>query len=235
MSMDSPDIKQILMTRVEGNADEKVAEILRRHKVDIHRVPWDDHVLDLVQTTHFDIILVGFPVASGSLRRFLKCVRAPRSACRRSGIILLVDHEQMEAATAFVGHGVNRAIADSDAERLLAPAVVDLSGAAPRLVLRVPTRILIQVEDHPVQAFCQTENLSLTGMLLRGFRHYPPGTDIKFEINIAGESDPIRGFARISRATNVALERVEGVGASFLSFFGSDKSRLSSYLESHLH
>jgi len=235
MRMDSSETKQVLMTRVEANADKQAALLLRGKKVDIHRVPWDDNTLDLVQTTPFDIILVGYPVASGSLRRFLKCVRAPGSACRRSGIILLADHEQMSSATAFIGHGVNRAIADTDVERLLVPTVDDLAGVAPRLVLRAPTRIVIQVEDHPVRAFCQTENLSLTGMLLRGFGHYPSGTEIKFEINIAGESDPIRGFARIARTTNVAVERVEGVGASFLSFFGSDKSRLSTYLEGHIH
>jgi hypothetical protein len=72
-------------------------------------------------------------------------------------------------------------------------------------------------------------------MLLRGFGHYPPGTTIDFEINIPGQSDPIRGTATIARTTNVALERMEGVGARFQSFTGQDGGRLTEYLNDHLH
>jgi hypothetical protein len=72
-------------------------------------------------------------------------------------------------------------------------------------------------------------------MLLRGFGHYPPGTTIDFEIDIPGQSDPIRGSAVITRSTNLSLEHIEGVGARFEDFIGQDQARLTEYLTDHLH
>ena len=109
------------------------------------------------------------------------------------------------------------------------------SSVAPRLALRAPTRVVLNLDERPLRTFCQTENVSETGMLLRGFGHYPPGTTIDFEINIPGESDPIRGSAVIARVTNPALEHLEGVGARFDHFLGQDRARLTDYLSEHLH
>ncbi len=135
----------------------------------------------------------------------------------------------------FVGVGINRAIPTDNAEELLAASIAELATVAPRLALRAPTRVVLQLEQRPLRTFCQTENISETGMLLRGFGHYPPGTTIDFEINIPGQSDPIRGTATIARTTNVSLERMEGVGARFQTFIGQDEGRLTEYLNDHLH
>jgi hypothetical protein len=135
----------------------------------------------------------------------------------------------------FVGVGINRAIASDDVNELLATSIMELSSVAPRVTLRAPTRVVLQLEQRPLRTFCQTENVSETGMLLRGFGHYPPGTSIDFEINIPGQPDPIRGSATIARTTNLSLERLEGVGARFESFLGADQGRLTDYLNEHIH
>ena len=201
----------------------------------IHHAPWDDNTLDLVQSTKFDVIIIGFPGPITPLRRFVECVRAPGSACQSSGVILLADPQHIDAAQAFVGVGINRAIPSDNAEELLAASITELASVAPRLALRAPTRVVLKLEQRPLRTFCQTENISESGMLLRGFGHYPPGTTIDFEINIPGQSDPIRGTATIARTTNVTLERMEGVGARFQSFTGQDGGRLTEYLNDHLH
>jgi hypothetical protein len=80
------------------------------------------------------------------------------------------------------------------------------------------------------RAFCQTENLSTTGVLLRGFGHYPLGARIQFEISLPGEKEPIRGEAEVCRTTNFAREKMEGFGAAFTNFHGGDQQRLEQYL-----
>lgn len=227
--------RQVLITRVDNAAFERAAKFLHKCDVDLHFAQWDDNTLGLVQRSGFDVILVGFPVAAASLRRFVRCVRAPGSACRRCGLILIAEPGYLEQAQAFVGHGVNRAIAWEHAPHLLAHSVDELVAVAPRLTLRAPARIMIHLDERPIRAFCQTENVSLTGMLLRGFGHYPPGTTIDFEINIPGEGSPICGTAQIARSTNIATERVEGVGARFVGFSDADQLRLATYLDDQLN
>ena len=227
--------KNIVLTRMDQDTFARAASALNSDEITLHHAPWDDNTLDLVQSTKFDVIIIGFPGPITPLRRFVECVRAPGSACQSSGVILLADPQHIDAAQAFVGVGINRAIPSDNAEELLAASITELASVAPRLALRAPTRVVLKLEQRPLRTFCQTENISESGMLLRGFGHYPPGTTIDFEINIPGQSDPIRGTATIARTTNVALERMEGVGARFQSFTGQDGGRLTEYLNDHLH
>jgi DNA-binding NarL/FixJ family response regulator len=227
--------KNIVLTRMDQDTFARAASALNSDEITLHHAPWDDNTLDLVQSTKFDVIIIGFPGPITPLRRFVECVRAPGSACQSSGVILLADPQHIDAAQAFVGVGINRAIPSDNAEELLAASITELASVAPRLALRAPTRVVLKLEQRPLRTFCQTENISESGMLLRGFGHYPPGTTIDFEINIPGQSDPIRGTATIARTTNVTLERMEGVGARFQSFTGQDGGRLTEYLNNHLH
>jgi hypothetical protein len=229
--------RQVVMTRLGRDAFEKASEAVRDSDIELHHEPWDDNTLELVQTTRFDAIVIGFPGPITELRRFVKCIRSPGSASQRSGIVLLAEPDHLPAAETFVGIGVgiNRAIASNDLDQNLESAISELTTVAPRVPVRAPTRVVLHLEQRPLRTFCQTENLSETGMLLRGFGHYPPGTTIDFEINIPGQSDPIRGSATIARTTNVEHEMLEGVGARFDNFLGTDRARLTEYLNEHMH
>lgn len=228
---------QVVMTRIDQATFAKAEDAVKGNDIVAQFAPWDDNTLELVQSTHFDAIVIGFPGPITALRRFVQCIRSPGSACQRSGVILLSNPEHIDAAQTFVGIGVgiNRAITLTEMDERLAPAIKELSSVAPRVPLRAPTRVVLHLEKRPLRTFCQTENVSATGMLLRGFGHYPPGTTIDFEINIPGQSEPIRGRATIARTTNVRSERMEGVGARFDTFHEDDRTRLTGYLNDLLH
>jgi hypothetical protein len=228
---------RVVMTRTDESTFAKAKEAVRDTDIELRLAPWDDNTLELVQSKHFNAIIIGFPGPITALRRFVQCLRSPGSACQRSGVVLLCEPRHLEAAQTFVGIGVgiNRAIKVTDIDETLALTLNELSSVAPRATLRAPTRVVLHLEQRPLRTFCQTENVSQTGMLLRGFGHYPPGTTIDFEINIPGQSDPIRGRATIARTTNVSSERMEGVGARFDDFREGDRARLTEYLNDLVH
>jgi hypothetical protein len=229
--------RQVIMTRLGTDTFERASVAVRDSDIKLHHQPWDDNTLELVQTMRFDAIVIGFPGPSRELRRFTEVVRTPGSASQHSGIVLLAEPGYLAAAEPFVGigAGINRAIGSDDIDELLEPAIIELTTIAPRIPVCAPTRVVLHLEQRPLRTFCQTDNLSETGMLLRGFGHYPPGTTIDFQINIPGQSEPIRGSATIARTTNVENERFEGVGARFDDFLGADRSRLTDYLSNHVH
>jgi hypothetical protein len=228
---------QVVMTRADEDRFAMAKDAVKDSDIDIQLAPWDDNTLELVQSTQFDSIIIGFPGPITALRRFVQCIRSPGSACQRSGVILVSDPRHIDAAQTFVGIGVgiNRAITFPQLREALVPAILELSSVAPRAALRAPTRVVLHLERRPLRTFCQTENISESGMLLRGFGHYPPGTTIDFEINIPGQPDPIRGRATIARTTNVSLERMEGVGARFEEFRDGDRARLTDFLNDLVH
>jgi len=228
---------QVVMTRTDEEILAKVKAAIGENGIELTFAPWDDNTLELVQGTHFDIVVIGFPGPITALRRFVQCIRSPGSACQRSGVVLLSEPRHIQAAETFVGIGVgiNRAITSSEIEERLVPTILELSSVAPRAAVRAPTRVVLHLEKRPLRTFCQTENISESGMLLRGFGHYPPGTTIDFEINIPGQPDPIRGRATIARTTNVSSERMEGVGARFNEFREGDRVRLTDFLNDLVH
>ncbi len=228
---------EVLMTRTDESTFARVKDAIRGADINLQMAPWNDNTLELVQSTSFDAIIIGFPGPITALRRFVQCVRSPGSACQRSGVVLLSEPRHLEAAQTFVGigAGINRAICATDMNETMAQALLELSSVSPRSTLRAPTRVVLHLDQRPLRTFCQTENVSETGMLLRGFGHYPPGTTIDFEINIPGQSDPIRGQATIARTTNVSAEMMEGVGARFNDFRDGDRARLTEYLNDMVH
>ena len=141
--------KNIVLTRMDEETFERAAEALASDEINLHHAPWDDNTLDLVQSTKFDVIIIGFPGPITPLRRFVECVRAPGSACQQSGVILLADPQHIDAAQAFVGVGINRAIPADNAEELLAASITELGGVAPRLSLRAPTRSPVSCRASP--------------------------------------------------------------------------------------
>jgi len=222
--------RDILLLRLDDGDRLRVSGLLRSAGAEVHHGPWDSDTADLVFSTPFDAVVVGFPVAGPALSAFLRAVRATGSGCRRAGVVLLAAEGHEREAEPFIGRGVNRVVPRAEVELRLVRTVGELLSVAPRHAVRAPARVTIHTTGRALKAFCQTENLSISGMLLKGFGHHPVGTSLDFELNLPGETAPIRGAAEVRRATNTTVERVEGVGARFLSFATGDRFRLESFL-----
>ena len=228
--MDNHRRGQILVTGVDDPVYNAVVNVLSPLGFDIHRAPWDDYLRDHVQITPFDVVVAAFSISAGGMEKFFKAMRSPGSACHHSGVILIAPERHLEVAKAHLGHGANRIISDRGVSSQLQAAVSELLGVAPRVPVTTNARIKIYVEGKPVQSFCQTQNLSATGVLIRGFSHYPQGSKIDFEISLPTDTAPIKGSGTISRRTERRLEQVEGLGIKFTSFHGTDQHRLADFL-----
>lgn len=225
---------RVLLTNLEGHVQMAVQGELEPLAGELVTAPWDAELSDQVHQTRYDLVVIGYPVLGVALGRVLTSLRHRRSASLRCGTILVAPPTRLSEAGRFLGRGVNRVLADDELTLTLASTARLLLEVAPRLPVRAPARIMVEIGDRPLRAFCQTENLSRTGMLLRGFGHYPRGTPVEFELSIPGEPGPIRGRAEVLRTTDLTTERVEGVGARFLGFQDDDGRRLESYLDRHM-
>jgi len=226
--------KQVLVTRVDDETHRRVAGLLRQTTLDLHFAHWDSTTLDLVQSTAFDVIIIGFPVSAAALSRFLEMARAEGAACHRAGLVLITQNESSAAANALVGRGANRVVAVDEMDTKLVSAVEDLASPAPRVPVKIPANIQLFSDGRPLRLMAQIQNLSASGMLLRGVTQFPLGTTFEFEIAMPDDPSPIRGTAEITRITDRQREIVEGVGVRFVSFEASDRVRLEMFVDRHL-
>lgn len=225
---------QVLVTRVDDATHRRIADTLRQIRVDLHRVRWDQTTLELVQGTAFDVVIIGYPVSRDALIRFLAAARDKGAACRRAGLVLITETPHSDSAQALVGKGANRVVPIDDLEGRLVTAIEELARPAARLPVRIPARVQLFASGRPLRLMAQIDNISTSGMLLRGVTQFPVGTTFGFEMVVPDEAKPIRGTAEIMRLTDPRREEVHGVGVRFVSFEGSDRLRLEMFIDRHL-
>jgi DNA-binding NarL/FixJ family response regulator len=228
--MNAKNRQQVLVTHLDDTLFRRVADTLRQSDTDVHRSSWGDTTLELVQSIPFDAILCAYPIDTGELFQFIEIARAEGSACRRAGLVLIAEPDDEREARELIGRGANRVVTTAQIEDKLTDTVDDLASSAPRLSVRAPAQIRLFADGRPLRVMAQAENISTSGMLLKGVTQFPVGTAFDFELTVPGEAAPITGTAEITRATDPRNERIEGIGVRFVSFGGSDKVRLETYL-----
>jgi hypothetical protein len=107
-----------------------------------------------------------------------------------------------------------------------------LLGVAPRAELRVLVKLELELLDAGNQRIvAQTEDISISGMLVASPRLAPVGSRAAFAITLPGDPDPILGEAEVARHTDPGADRVKGMGLKFMSFRNNGKERMQRYLD----
>jgi CheY-like chemotaxis protein len=223
--------QELLILGAETPPLRQVMPILRRVDFQVLRLAREDQALELLQGTHFDLIIARYPMDGLLLEDLVQSVRARESPCRDSGLLVLTHEESLEEVGGFLRRGVNRIVSvDAPPDRLL-DAIADLVGVAPRHSLRTVVQFELWVEQGLTRLLTVTENLSATGMLVRGGREFPVGACLRFRLVLPGQAPPIAGEVEVARHTDRAREHVEGFGGKILSFADDGQQRLRALLE----
>jgi len=184
-----------------------------------------------VERVPFTAVVAAYPLNRTGFGLLLSATRARASACRQAGFVAVAGAGKLDDARRLQGRGVNRVLSEDQPIGDVVQALVELLEVAPRLPVRVTVRITLHEQERRLETFCQTENVSATGMLLRRHTVTRPGTLVEFQIQLPGHDEPVEGSAEIIRVANPDREGVEGFGTRFLAFNGSSRERWQEYLE----
>lgn len=210
---------------------ERVLPLLRRADVVSQRAYSLDNARALMARERFDLIVTHYPDLALSLTDLVDVVRAKESPCRTSGLLVVAEPDEVEEVGGLLGRGVNRVVdATSHVDKLL-DAIADLLAVKPRRFLRSVIQLDIWVGFGVKRILTVTENVSATGMLVRGGREFPAGTKLHFELLLPHQTPPIRGDLVVVRQADRQREGVEGFGARVLAFVGDGEARLKSFLD----
>jgi DNA-binding NarL/FixJ family response regulator len=224
-------VKRLLLLGAETPALQRVVPMLLRSDFLVHRVDQPGEALRTLAESRFDLVIARYPLAELSLAGLVQSLRGTLSPSRGAGLLVLADPAHVGDIAAFLGRGVNRVVSvDGPSERLLT-AVADLVGVAPRRLVRAVVELELWMRRETQRLLTLTENVSVSGMLVRGGREFPVGAKISFELVLPGSLGPIHGEGEVVRHTQVGVERVDGIGVAFLSFAGDGDRRLAMFLD----
>lgn len=207
-----------------------ILSFLGSFDMDLHYLPWSEGLAGLLKMREFDAVVLYMPSDRRQLATALDALRGEDAPNRHTGVILVGAPKRVGAARSYLRLGVNRVLTDQEAGEGLREALMPLLDVAHRFHLRAPVELEAMIDTRPTTAFCHTENLSISGMLVSCAEPLPVGSPVSFSLLFPGDDGPIKGTARVVRLTNPRREHVLGMGAAFVSFADNHRSRLRSLL-----
>lgn len=225
---------KILAAGLERRAFERIAPELRRDALTVDWVATPEAGVALAVKDRYDVIIMDAEPCDWPLTKVVSEFRSAKSPSCDAAIMILSEPDQVDAARALKSRGVNRVMLISDPPNMIREQMFGLLEVAPRATVRLPTNLETALGDSGRELFCQTENLSTTGMFIRT-RHRPPlGSKVVFKIHLANEGGTIYGRGEMVRHSSPGQERIDGFAVRFLSFARDGAAKLQDYLEGRI-
>jgi CheY-like chemotaxis protein len=219
-------VRRVLLVAASEDVCRSVREALTPAKLEIAASPSGGDGQATLARRRFDGVLINSALPDMPMTEFLAALRRRGSPNQRAAVVLLTPHRARLGAEVHLGRGVNRVVDVEHIDLLLGDVLTRLFQIAPRLPMIVPSRIDVDARGFPRRIFCQTVNVSTSGMLVRVPHTVQPGTELGFGLFLPAEKLPIAGHGRAVRRTDEGREPSPGVGVSFSEFSEGDEERL---------
>jgi hypothetical protein len=211
--------------------NERLPVILPETEYAIRITPDTDSGGALAQETPFDLIVFEHPAAGSGIHEFLKALRWSGSPCHGAAIVILTPPDLLEEAEEMLVAGIGRILNLYAPDAFLARAIGETLDPDRRL----PIKALVRIPGEDVglrgTLMIQTENLSVSGMMMRCDKPVPIGARFSFALELPGLTGPVQGSASVVRFAKSGSERITGFAARFLSFDGDGEERVQSFIE----
>lgn len=223
-----------LAVGIDREVFERLAPVLRYDAIDVDWIPTLEAGLVLVTNHPFNIVILNARPFGESLEDVVRIVRGAGSASSDASILVLAEPEEAEAAWPLIGRGVNQIMLVSDPPERIRAQVAILLDVAPRTTIRLPIRLETAFGNNGREILCQTENLSVSGMLVETRHQLAIGSMVAFKIPLPDGAGTIRGRGELVRRSKLDREGVEGFGIRFLDFSAKSDRTLEDYLAGYV-
>jgi len=225
--------RSCLVVGLPHNEAEPLSDVISSHgfQVDAAR---PNAALALVEAVAFDLLLVRLPLPGMAFEEFLEAVRQPKSRCQGANLFILANPGELDTAERFLGHGANRVVDLARPAPILSQAIGNRMRIASRVRVRCALLVRPPAGVPGGSQFCQTFDISETGMSVETSNPLPNGMRFKFALTLPGNQPRIKGEAEVVRhATN--RESFKGFGARIVSHDDRrSRDRLRDFIRSHV-
>jgi hypothetical protein len=185
----------------------------------------------VLEQIRFALVVVGYPINEPPLKSLIKSMRWKEAACHRTPLLVVAWPEGLWKAEDYLNRGVNRVIRHDASDREMKRALDELLAVEPRVRYTTLVKIEVPHGGRVESKMAQLDNLSTSGMLIRGPERVRSGTPLPFEMPLSGDPTPIKGVAEVVRSTTREREGVTGFAARFLRIEDDGAVRLERFLE----
>ena len=210
----------------------KIETLLRRRTLEVNHVSSGAGALVLAGNLRFELVIAEHPLPDLRLEELLAAMRALDSVSAHCNFLAL---SRGGAAALELPAGPDENIRSLAAEAeagVIHDAISELLGVAARRSARLLVEVQVHLGDEPSRLLYQSQNLSQSGILLRGGRRLKAGSRVRFELALP-TGEPIAGRALVVRQTT-RQEPVAGTALRFLDLSDDEGARIRSFVHAGL-
>lgn len=222
--------RRILAAGIERGTFEELAPVLSREELQVDWVATPEAGVNLASKQRYDVVILDAEPVEWTLEEVVQKLRKGVSPSRNAAIMVLAEPDQVDAARALKSRGVNRVMLISDPPQMICQQMAGLLEVAPRVALRVPMNLQTSLGNRGREIFCQTVNLSATGMLVRTEARPQLGSPVVFQLHLSESLGEVIGRGEMVRHASRFQGGFDGVGVRFKAFADDGAARLQQYL-----
>ncbi len=187
--------------------------------------------LSQIRDQAFAAVIIDYAAGHGVLRALLDVLRARDSAANRAALVVLAEPEALEEAEEQLGQTTARLVNPLATDERVRHALLDVVEHPARLPVRAVVKLSSTEALGRSRVIGQTQDLSLTGMLVRFDKPLPVGARLGFDLELPNEPLPLRGVGAVVRLAYTGSGDVAGFAMRFVTFEGDALRRLELALE----
>ena len=207
----------------------KVESLMRRRTLEVNHVSSGAGALVLAGNLRYELLVLQVPLPDLDLDELLSEMQALDSTTQHAGFLVL-STDGVAPESLFRRHQsemIKVVAADADAVTIH-DAISELLGVAARRSARLLVHVEVELTEGSAMRLYQSQNLSESGILLRGGTKLEIGSKVGFELGLPG-GDAVRGHAIVVRHTT-PKEQVVGAALRFLDLEPTQLSKLRNFV-----
>lgn len=210
---------------------QRIEPLISRSSLKVTRVQSGAQAMTLARETAYQLVLVQHPLPDMGFREFFSAVRAGDSASVESALLILTRDDRLEPVAGYLDGEQTQACCIDAAPEQLQLALSELLGIAVRASARLGVELNAQLDGREVSRFCQTVNVSESGLLLRFKGSLPVGSELSLAIHLPDESEPIQAVGRVVRRTDPNKEALDGIAVRLIEIPATGRRRLAEFID----
>lgn len=217
-----------LFGRLAGRLNRSVLEVNLSHSA--------ENATFFCSVIRFELILISLPLADSTLDELLASVHRPGGPCADTPVLVLAEHGEVALLRRRLGGELVEVMSSGELGTELEERVNRRLGTGALTAERVGVALTATVrtagEDPP--RVLTSRNLSESGVLLRTAEPLPVGAVVEIDLDLPGESSPLRLAAEVVRHTLPSQERIRGMGLRFVELRDAQRQTLRRFVAERL-
>ncbi len=208
---------------------ENLREIFSRKSIALHHARSGAAALVLAGNSLYDLLVLEEPLADLPVDSVLSALQSFEWASAGApALVMAGDQDVVEIARRLEDHPA-RVLPKSAQKQEIQQAISELLGVAVRSGSRMMVNVEVKFDSNTSLKCFQSENISESGMLLRGTKAIPIGMAVDLEFYLPDEPDPVRGKAMVVRHSGDS--EAPGIGLRFVALGRSEILRLRRFVD----